>query len=266
MMQWSGVMNGNPQSELVNLRSDLSVTVETAGEGRVILVLHGGGGPATVDSISTRLAQKARTVTPTHPGWNRTPRPDWFNRVEDLASAYLDYLEDGKLRDVVVVGSSIGGWIGAEMAHRDRAGIISKLVLINATGIEVGGEPIRDVFSLTPRSLTEYSFYDPDRFFQDPATLPEEQLALRRANMNTLRAYAGDPYMYDPKLLRRLERVRIPTLVIWGEHDQIVTPAYGSAYAKAFVNARFETIAKAGHLPHIEQNEITLSLIESFLS
>lgn len=259
-------MNTNVQSEVVNLYPDLSMTVKTAGEGRTVLVLHGGGGPATVEGIANRLAQRARTVTPTHPGWNGTPRPEWFNGVDDLALAYLDYLEQNQLRDVVVIGSSLGGWIGAEMAHRDRAGIISKLVLINAAGINVEGEAVRDVFSLTPRSLAEYSFYDADRFFQDPAALPEDQLALRRANMNTMRIYAGDPYMHDPKLLRRLGSVRTPTLVIWGEHDGIITPRYGEVYAQAFGNARFERVAKAGHLPHIEQSDVTLSLIESFMA
>lgn len=259
-------MNVHAQSAVVNLLPDLPLALKTAGEGRMVLVLHGGGGSATVDGMSNHLAQGARVVTPTHPGWNGTPRPDWFNGVDDLALAYLNYLEDNKLRDVIVVGSSLGGWIGAEMACRDRSGNIAKLVLIDAGGVKIEGETIRDVFSLSPRSLTEHSFYDADRFYQDPATLPAEQLALRRANMETLRVIAGDPYMHDPKLLRRLARVQTPTLVIWGEHDRITTPRYGNAYAKAFANARFETVAKAGHLPHIEQSEITLSLIDSFMA
>jgi pimeloyl-ACP methyl ester carboxylesterase len=259
-------MNTQTQSAVVNLLPDLSIAMKTAGEGRVVLVLHGGGGPATVESMSGRLAQHARTLTPTHPGWNGTPRPEWLDGVDDLAQAYLDYLADHQLHDVVVVGSSVGGWIGAEMACRDRGGIISRLVLINAAGISVEGEAVRDVFSLTPRDLAEYSFYDPDRFFQDPATLPAEHLAMRRANMTALRVYAGEPYMHDPELLGRLGSVRIPTLVIWGEGDRITTLRYGQAYAAAFANARFETVARAGHLPHIEQGEVTLSLIESFIA
>jgi pimeloyl-ACP methyl ester carboxylesterase len=43
--------------------------------------------------------------------------------------------------------------------------------------------------------------------------------------------------------------VKIPVLVIWGEADRIVTPVYGAAFAAAFPKARFEGIAKAGHLP-----------------
>jgi pimeloyl-ACP methyl ester carboxylesterase len=68
--------------------------------------------------------------------------------------------------------------------------------------------------------------------------------------------------MSDPKLLRRLARVRIPVLAIWGESDRFVTPAYGRAYADAFPNGRFEPVPKAGHLPQIEQPEATFALID----
>ncbi|MEV6207898.1 hypothetical protein [Kitasatospora sp. NPDC051914] len=49
-----------------------------------------------------------------------------------------------------------------------------------------------------------------------------------------MRTLAGDPYMHDPELLRRLGRVRTPALLSWGGSDRIVTPAYGAAYARTF--------------------------------
>ena len=101
---------------------------------------------------------------------------------------------------MLVIGSSIGGWIASEMAVRDRGARISGLVLIDAVGIEVDGEPITDFFALDPRGVFEHSFHDPDRFFVDPATLTPEQIATQQANMASLRAVAGDPYMHDPWL------------------------------------------------------------------
>ena len=83
-------------------------------------------------------------------------------------------------------------------------------------------------------------------------------------NIEALRTFAGDPYMHDPKLLRRLARVAVPTLVIWGESDGIATPAYGRAYAAALPNARFELVREAGHLPQIEQPAATLALVDAF--
>lgn len=70
--------------------------------------------------------------------------------------------------------------------------------------------------------------------------------------------------MADPKLRRRLRRVRIPALVVWGESDRVADPDYGRAYAQSFPDARFELIPEAGHLPQIEQPERLLTLLWEF--
>jgi pimeloyl-ACP methyl ester carboxylesterase len=248
----------------VDLRPDLPITLTEAGSGRPALVLHGGGGPFTVAGIAEHLAETTHAITPTHPGWNGTPRPDSVSSIDDIALAYLGYLDDNDLRDVLVVGSSLGGWIGAEMATRDDAGRISGLILLDAVGVDVDGQPIRDFFALDARGVAEYSFHDADRFFVDPATVSEEQAARQRANMATMRIVAGEPYMHDPTLLDRLGRINFPVLVIWGASDRIVTPAYGAAYSAAFGQARIEIVRDAGHLPQIEQPAATFALIDHY--
>jgi pimeloyl-ACP methyl ester carboxylesterase len=113
--------------------------------------------------------------------------------------------------------------------------------------------------------VAEYSYHDPDRFFVDPVTVPPELAARRRANLAALRTLAG-PSMNDPGLLGRLPRIRVPALVIWGDSDRIVTPAYGLAMANALGNARFAVIADAGHLPHLEQPAATFESLDAFLA
>ncbi|MCI3276459.1 alpha/beta fold hydrolase [Streptomyces cylindrosporus] len=236
----------------------------TTKSRRPVLVLHGGGGPATVAGLAGYLSETgADVIAPVHPGWDGTPRPDWCTGIDDLALTYLDLLQERDLHDVLVVGSSLGGWIAAEMAVRDTARRITGLVLVNAVGVHVESEPIADFFALDPRAAAEHSWHDPDRFYVDPTTLPADELARRQGNMATMRLLAGDPYMHDPKLLRRLARVHQPALLVWGESDRIVTPAYGAAYADAFANGRLELVPKAGHLPHIEQPEATFALIDA---
>ncbi|MEU5029413.1 alpha/beta fold hydrolase [Streptomyces milbemycinicus] len=240
---------------------DLALTLSEAGTGRPVLVLHGGGGPATVAGIAAHLSSTAHTLTPVHPGWEGTPRPEWLTGVDDLAMTYLHLLHDRDLRDVLVIGSSLGGWIAAEMAVRDTAGVISGLVLIDAVGVHIAGESITNFFALDARGAAEHTWHDPDRYYVDPAAIPADQRAIRQANMATMRVLAGEPYMHDAKLLRRLSRVDAPALLLWGESDRVVTPAYGAAYAAAFANAHLEIIPEAGHLPHIEQPGATFALI-----
>ncbi|MEV6793031.1 alpha/beta hydrolase [Streptomyces sp. NPDC051320] len=204
------------------------------------------------------------TLVPTHPGWNGTARPEEARSIDGIAQAYLRYLQLRGLNDVLVVGSSVGGWIGAEMALRDADGIMTGLVLIDAVGVHVDGESIRDVFALDAREVARYSFHDPERFLVTPAEMAAGQDERQRAIMATLNAVAGRPYMHDPTLLHRLPGVTLPALVLWGASDRIVTPAYGRAYAEALGDARFEQIAEAGHLPHLEQPDAVFTLIDTY--
>ena len=237
---------------------------------RTVLVLHGGGGPRTVAPIVGHLGATMHALAPTHPGWDGTPLPASIASVADLASSYLDRLLAGGERDVVLIGSSIGGWIALEMAVQAAAderyaGLIGAVVEIDGVGAVVEGEPIADFFALDARGLAEAAWHDPDRGYVDPASLTEEQRATQQANGRTMGVIAGAG-MSDPTLLGRLGAIQVPTLIVWGESDRIATPEYGRAVARAIPGARFVEIPEAGHLPHLEAPEATWAAIDPFLA
>jgi len=242
----------------------VEVTVSERGEGSAFLLLHGGGGPLTMSGFAGLLAaQPARVITPTHPGFAGTPRPDSLNSIRGLAELYVALLDLLELKKVTVVGNSIGGWIAAEMAllESKRA---SGFVLVDAVGIEVPGNPVVDFFSLTPRQVAEHSYHDPDKFGIDPTKLPPEALQAMAGNRATLTLYAGAS-MNDPSLSRRLQGVTKPTLILWGDADRIANADYGRAFAGAIPGARFQLLEKTGHLPQIETPDQLLDAIRAFV-
>jgi pimeloyl-ACP methyl ester carboxylesterase len=249
----------------IDLHDGLSVTVEKHGvrDSSAVLMLHGGAGPRSMTAFSAAMSGHAYVITPTHPGFDGTPRPDRADSIADLAVAYLDLIERMGLRRVLVVGSSFGGWIAAEMALRDNHGRISGLVLLAAVGITP--EPpleIADPAQLGPVRTGELAFHDP-RLRLNPATMSDQQKAAIAANQRTAAAYAAG--RYDPKLRGRLHRVTVPVLVLAGEQDGIVPLAYERALADAFPRAAFQAIAQAGHFPHIEQPGAVLAAIDEFV-
>jgi pimeloyl-ACP methyl ester carboxylesterase len=254
-----------PDQRTICLAPDVQLPLEDTGSGRPVLLLHGGGGPGTVANIASHLSDRAHVLVPTHPGWNGIPRPQRLAAVVDFAALYLELLRQQGLENVVVIGSSVGGWIAADMATMDRDGRLGGLVLIDSAGVLVEGEPMPDFFALDARGVAEHSYYDPDRFYIDPATLPPERVATMRSNLATLRAIAGEPYMHDPTLIGRLARITVTTLVIWGDSDRVFTPGYGRAMTAAIPAARYELVPKAGHLPHLEQPDVVFGLLDSFL-
>lgn len=252
----------------VNPRDGLTLTVQEFGEntdGTGVLMLHGGAGPRSMAGFAAGMSQHAYVVVPTHPGFDGTPRPDWADSVADLATAYLDLIDELGLTGVMVAGSSVGGWIAAEMAVRDNHGAISALVLLGATGItpEPGLE-IANPAQLGPVRTGELAFHNPELRL-NPATLSEQQKAVMGANQLTLAVYAGDPFCHDPKLRGRLHRVTVPVLVLAGEQDGIVPLAYERTLADAFPRATFRAVPEAGHFPHLEQPGAVFGAIGEFV-
>ena len=242
----------------------VQVTFSDRGEGQTFLLLHGGGGPLTVDGFADLLASErhARVITPTHPGFAGTPRPDALTSIRGLAALYGRLLVEFNLTDVTVVGNSMGGWVAAEMALLDTTRIRC-FVIVDAVGIDVPGHPIADFFSLTPRQVAELSYHDPDRFGIDPTKLPPEAQRLMAGNRATLTVYSGTS-MNDTSLATRLADVTTPTLVLWGDSDRIADADYGRAYAGAIHGAQFQLLHKTGHLPQIETPGQLLDAITVF--
>jgi pimeloyl-ACP methyl ester carboxylesterase len=225
------------------------------GQGRPVLFLHPGIGLDPAAPVFERLAARTRVIAPTHPGFGASELPKGFDTVDDLAYHYLDLMDELDLRDVTLAGISLGGWIAAAIAVKSTARI-SKLVLANAVGIKVSGRETRDVadiFAITEKVFNELAYSDPSIAARDYKTMPDDAVRAVARNRESTARYAWSPYMHDPKLKGRLHRIRIPTLFLWGTADRIVSEQYGRAFSAAIPGARFETIANAGHFPHIEQ-------------
>jgi pimeloyl-ACP methyl ester carboxylesterase len=242
----------------------VDVTVDDRGTGQPFLLLHGGGGPDTVAGFADLFTttHEVRVISPTHPGFGGTPRPEKLHCIAELAAVYVALIDELDLTDITVIGNSIGGWIAAEMALL-ASPRVSGAILIGAVGIEVPGHPVADFFSLTMDQVVELSFHDPDSFRFDPTTLPPAARAIVAGNRKALEVYAGAS-MSDPTLAARLSKVNLPTLVLSGDSDQIVHAQYGRAYAEAIPNAEFQLLNGTGHMPQIETPEQLLTTVSNF--
>jgi pimeloyl-ACP methyl ester carboxylesterase len=237
------------------------------GTGRPLLFLHAENGIEPALGAIEALAKGARVIAPTHPGYGRSELPKGMRSVDDLSYFYLDLLDQLDLRDVALVGVSLGAWLAAEIAVKSTQRL-SKLVMANAVGVKVGdreNRDIADVFALTEKEFIDIAYCDPAVGTRDYKALPDaEVLAAARAREATAR-FAWNPYFHNPRLKSRLHRIRIPTLFLWGTHDRTLSEAYGRAYCAMIPGARFETIDRAGHFPHQEQPKAFADKVLNFV-
>ena len=240
----------------------LPIAWHDIGQGRPALLLHGGAGPASMLGLAAGLAARGqRAIVPVLPGFDEEPRPSWFHRIDDLALMLLALIERLDLDDVSLIGNSVGGWLSVETGLRGSPRITGQVV-IDAVGLDptpVGGG-IVDPALLSLPELLAHSFHDPAKSLPPADAAAAEMMA---SNQRALRVYAGEPFMHDPTLRARLADVTLPTLVLWGESDRIVTPAYGRQFADGIPGAHFVPIPEAGHFPQIEQPERVLAAIQA---
>jgi len=238
------------------------------GAGRSLLLLHGEAPIDPGAPVLDLLAADTRVIAPTHPGFGHSTRPDGFDTVYDLVHLYLDLLEQLPHEGVTLMGLSFGGWLAAEIAAA-RSPRVERLILVDAVGIKVGDREtpdILDVFNTSPAEVRRRRWHEPAKWAPDPDALSNEALIAHARNREALCLYAWHPYLYNPQLARWLGRITVPTLVLWGASDGIVTPAYGRVYCARIPGARFELIEAAGHHPEIEQPGAFVEHVRAFMS
>jgi pimeloyl-ACP methyl ester carboxylesterase len=236
------------------------------GRGTPVLVLHPEYAASRWFPFHDRLAARFQVLAPDHPGFGQSERPEWLDCVDDLVFHYVDLLDLLGLPTVSLLGVSFGGWIAAELAvaHPER---VQRLVLVGAAGLKVDRVQRFDVFLHPVEETLQHLFHDPSRAAQLlPTELGPEVIVRGYREASTLARLTWNPYLYNPKLGRRLRRVAAPTLIVWGENDTFLPLPHGEAYAALIPNARLETIPACGHLVPYEQTELFTQRVTEFLT
>lgn len=253
-------------AERLNL-SGVDIELVREGAGKPLLLLHSEEGIESHSEAISLLGKSFDVICASHPGFGASALPRHFSTIDDLAYFYLDLVEQLDLRDAVLVGAGIGGWIAAEMATKSVARF-SHLVLAGAVGVKFSDREARDfadVFSLSPAEVTKRSYFNPETAESQMEGASDDYLTRIVRNREATCLFGWSPYMHNPKLRSRLHRITIPTLLLWGAHDEIASPAYGKTYADALSDARFELVPEAAHYVLHEQPRQACQKITEFV-
>jgi pimeloyl-ACP methyl ester carboxylesterase len=251
------------EPERIDVRG-LSAAYRRKGQGEPTLFLHGAGFTRMWLPFHERLSQSVDLIAPEHPGYGETEMPEWLDGFDDLVIHYADFLDELDLDRVHLVGYSLGGWIAAEFAvfFPER---LDSLTLITPAGLRILGQPIPNIYAMTPEQFLGTIFNDPTNL---PTLVPDyedlDEIVHLFGEASTLARLAWNP-QYDLKLDRRLGRVACPSLVVRAEHDRLIPDEMAERYAELLPNARIESVAGTGHAIAFEQPEKTADLINDFI-
>jgi pimeloyl-ACP methyl ester carboxylesterase len=244
--------------------------VTVGGDGPPIVYLHTAGGPRW-DVFLDALAERHTVYAPDHPGTGATAR-DAIHAVEtlwDLVLIYDELLDELDLEGAPLVGSSFGGMVACELAALRRRRV-SKLVMLDPIGLWREDAPVADYMLQRPEQLVETLFHNMDaQPVKDFLVLPEDpdELAVTIADSVWALGTTGK-FVWpipDKGLKKRIHRVTAETLIIWGEHDRLISSVYADDFAALIPGSRVEIIAGAGHVPQWEQLDTVAPLVLEFI-
>jgi pimeloyl-ACP methyl ester carboxylesterase len=246
----------------------LPCRVWEAGEGEPIGYLGGLGGVPRWSPFLDRLAERRRVIVPSLPGFPGALGHDRLDDIVDWVAAALDLLEGSGLEGADLVGASVGGMIAAEIAALSPA-TVRRLVLVAPFGLFDATEPPADVFAQKARDLPGVLCANPERLAEEQRLPAGEDVAewvitLARASEASARILWS---LGDHGLAKRLHRIRVPTLILWGASDRVIPPSYAGRFARAIGEAvEIATIKGAGHLVDLDAPDDAAAAIEQFLS
>ena len=255
----------------------LSQRLQQDGSGAPLLLLHHSTGHTGWMPLYERLAESFAVTVPDLPGYGQSERPDWAREPRDVAVMMQRLLDNLDLEGVTLVGLGFGGFIAAEMAtlnhHR-----LSRLVLVGAAGIKPQEGEIVDQMMIDHGEYVKLGFRDEAIFEQHFLVEPEEAeegddgkeeskvvdpvvLDIWEFSRIMTARLTWSPYMHSRRLPHLLGDVQPPTLLVWGEHDNVVPVDCARQYQRALPDARLEIVPDAGHAVDMEQPEALASLI-----
>lgn len=244
---------------------DCRIRLMRGGAGAPLLFLHGGGGAGIWLPCMAKLAKKFDVIAPEHPGFGDSDTPPWLDTIEDLANFYLDFLDQLDLRGVHLIGSSLGGWVAAELAVRNATRLAS-LTLIGAAGIHLKDVEQVDTFLSNDEQRIRDLFHDQElaEAVIAGSERPELEDAALKNRMMTAKL-SWQPRNHDPHLRKWLHRIKVPTLLVWGDHDRLFPKEYALAYQRLIPGAKVVIIPNCGHLPHVEKGDEFAAELETFI-
>lgn len=251
------------------------------GQGPAMLMLHGLGGNFTnFDSLAAIMKKDYRVVRVDLPGFGLSDLPEQHDSVGELYTAFFANLLDTLQMDsLYVVGNSLGGWMGWELAvtYPEK---VKGLVLLGSAGYEIERvksnigriDILQTAFfqKLTERGLPLWASERTARRMRSKwQTYNPEEVAVnnglmnRDGNLQNMIKLANSNVLPDTA---KIQQITCPTLLVWGKYDVIVPWEHTEKYKRDIATSTVLVYDTCGHIPQMEYPWRLANDIEQFLS
>ena len=235
------------------------------GEGRPIIILHGlMGGLSNFQGVFEHFPLKNyKVIIPELPV---DSTPILKTNVARFSKFVFDFIEFKKLKDVVLLGNSLGGHVGLLFA-RDYPDLVSGLIITGSSGLYeksmIGdGYPKRGNYEYI-KAKTEEVFYNPEIATKE---IVDEVFASVNNREKLIRTLSLAKSAIRHNMADDLPKMSTKTLIIWGKQDSVTPPNVAEDFDSLLPNSDLFWIDKCGHAPMMEHPNNFNELMEMWLS
>jgi pimeloyl-ACP methyl ester carboxylesterase len=275
-----------PPSDFIEVRG-MVVHLRDVGprdDPEPIVLLHGTSSSLhTWEGWVRQLQRQRRVITFDMPGFGLTgpfagqyPADDY--RGDSYARFVLDLLDRLQLQRVVLGGNSLGGEVAWRVAAQAPARVAA-LVLVDASGpaFEPQAVPLGFLLARLPLVGTLSRWWLPREVisasvasvYGDPARVTSElvdryfELTLREGNRRALALRVRQLQLGEDDA--RLDALKLPTLILWGERDRLIPPTVGQVFERRIAGSRRVLLPGLGHVPQEEDPAASVAPVKAFL-
>lgn len=234
------------------------------GTGTPIVILHGlMGGLSNFEGVMNHFPSKGyRVIVPELPIYDR---PLLKTTVKSFALFVDEFLKHMNLKDVILVGNSLGGHI-ALLQTKMNPEIVKGLVITGSSGLyesAMGDSyPKRGDYEFIKKKAQEV-FYDPEVATKE---IVDEVFATVNDRVKLVKTLAIAKSAIRHNMSKDLPKMNTPTCIIWGKNDGVTPPNVADEFNELLPDSDLFWIDQCGHAPMMEHPDTFNQLLENWLN
>jgi 3-oxoadipate enol-lactonase len=248
-----------------------TVNAAQSGDGPLLFLFHSLlSDRASFDAIVPELSKSFRVIVPELPGFGRSHPVS--GGLADVADRMAEAVKEGAAgKQAIVLGNGYGGFVALQMAIR-HPDIATKLILADcgAAFSEPGRDAFRNMAAASKAkglaAITDVAMrrlFAPEFQVQHPDLMADRREAFLQTDPEVFREACAALAELD--LRPELPKVKVPVLVLVGEHDEATPPQMSCELAAGLPQAHLEIIPGCAHVPQLQSPELFLETIGDFL-
>lgn len=237
------------------------------GRGRPLVLLHGLGARSQdwTPQLPTYVKQGFRVYAIDLLGCGKTDHPNIPYTIQQQVDLLRGFLDSVDIERADIAGWSMGGWIALRFAL-DHPNRVRRLVAMNSAGLSFETNLSPGIFE--PQTITDVKRLievltpDPPRL---PSFLYRAILRAMRGNQEVIHRCVQSMMYEDSLLDGKLHELRLPVLLIWGAHDELIPPSVGERMHEEISESELEIYPGCGHLAPVNCASRIVARVIEFL-